>query len=35
MEDPREFWNSKMEEQCVKPENRDQSKRVRTSKVFS
>ena len=35
MEDLREFWNSKMEEQCVKPQNQDQSKRVRTGKVFS
>ena len=28
MEDLREFWNSKIEEQCVKTQTQDQSNRV-------
>ena len=34
-ENLRETWNSKIEEQCVKPQVRDQSKRVQENKVFN
>ena len=34
-ENLRETWNSKIEEQCVKPQVRDQSKRVQENRVFN